>query len=91
MYDSRVRVVNGDGPEEITAKTLKTYYLMLREDETDLQAVEWADQPADPSQQRKKSKRQGIRLATMNPETGVIYVILFNQKLLEINPNPSDE
>lgn len=33
--------------------------------------------------------RQGIKLATMNPENGLIYALLFNNKMLEINPNPS--
>ena len=91
VYDHRVKITNADGPEQIAAKCLTTHVLELVPDEEDHLIVEWSDQPVDPSQYKKKSKRQGLKLATMSPETGNIYVLLYNSKLLEICMRPSPE
>ena len=90
IYNANARTDAQATQEQIQAACLETHILELEPDETDATHVsEWADAPADPATQRKKSKRQGLNLATMNPENGLLYVLLFNNKLLEINPKPS--
>ena len=89
IYNAGANVSDNDNQEEIVAKTLQTHVVVIAPDETDEQHPHWADNPNNPGAQKKKSMRQNHKLAVMNPQTGTVYALMFNNKLLEINPKPS--
>jgi len=71
------------------AKCFNVYEVELPYDESDQAGRLWADMPQ--GIEKKKSKRQSLKLAAMHPDKGTIYVLLFNNKILEVQQKPSPE